>query len=63
MVMEPLVGTELVGTISEFIDYARLFLSVFVVYYIIRLFTIGGPTAEEKEKAWKDRGAAWGGFC
>ncbi len=60
--VEPLIGTELIGTIGEFLDYARWVVSFFVIYYVIRFFTIGGKSSEEKEKEWRDRGAEWGGF-
>jgi len=42
-------GGPILGSVNEFIDYAQLVVLVLIIYYIIKLFTVGGKTQEERD--------------
>lgn len=57
MPLQPLIGEELRGVATEFIDYARWIISFLIVYYVIRFFTVSDDAEDQKKEAeWKDRG-------
>lgn len=44
------------GTVEEFIDYALVIVALLLIYYVIKFFTIGGASRQDKEKEWQERG-------
>jgi archaellum component FlaC len=39
------------GTVQEFIDYALIAVTLMIIYFVFKLFTIDGPTKEDKKRA------------
>ncbi len=53
--------SNIVGTaIGDFINYALAIVSVMILYYIIKLFLVGGSSKEEKGRELEAQRQAWG---
>jgi len=50
VVFEPVLGT-----VNEFIDYALIIAGIMIIYYIVRFFTVGGPSKETKQEEERQR--------
>ena len=42
-------GGPILGSVNEFIDYAQFVVLLLIIYYVIRLFTVGGKSQEERD--------------
>jgi len=63
MVVEPLIGEGLKGAAIEFVDYGRLIISVMILYYAIRFFTISDEEEDRiVEEQWRERGQKYSDY-
>lgn len=42
-------GGPILGSVNEFIDYAQFVVIILIIYYVIKLFTVGGKTPAERD--------------
>ena len=49
------------ATVSSFIDYALIIVTIMIAWYVVKFFMAAPPTKEEKETALQGQREAWGG--
>lgn len=50
------------ATVSSFIEYALIIVTIMIIWYIIKFFLVEPPTKEEKEASLQAQREAWGGM-
>lgn len=49
------------ATVTSFIDYALIIVTIMIAWYVVKFFMAAPPTKEEKEAALQEQREAWGG--
>lgn len=49
------------ATVSSFIEYALIIVTIMIIWYVFKFFMVAPPTKEEKEAALQAQREAWGG--